>query len=308
MKHAVCVLAIVSLLCACSGNADNGALDKFIVPDEKYMPCIKKIERVLPAEWKIERAEACDAPDEWQRIGAGKGLHVLAWQKGVLFMEHCSKSGDDYEYTPTVHIYLMPPDWEGAMFVAGDHLLVKGGKLMKPKVGSYANQAVSPARFLGACEEGLVFGEIPWPEHWKSFEEDIVKVFRAKLEISNEYPLCGSKLMVEKAVEGAGLVIHAEALNRPVGKSNESGVITWIGKFEIISVLKGHIAGGNIEVHYQCIESGRHEGYVGEGEEAILFVKEEGEHVVYFRAAKVIWATDKNLKEVEEAAARQDGS
>jgi hypothetical protein len=109
-------------------------------------------------------------------------------------------------------------------------------------------------------------------------------------------PLCGSRLTLEKAVKDADLIIHAHALEVPLGEQTEEGVKHYHPRFRVISALKGGVFTEEIRIGYVCMETDLNERGVEKGEEVILFVKMQPHR----HAIKIIPATKEALEKTKE--------
>jgi len=117
-------------------------------------------------------------------------------------------------------------------------------------------------------------------------------------EVDRTRPLCGSGLALEKAVRDADLIVHAQALEEPLGEVEEEGGRHYIARFRVVSALKGGIVSEEIRIHYDCNEVSFNERGVEKGEEVILFIKMKPHRY----AIKIIPATREAVESVKKLA------
>jgi hypothetical protein len=115
-------------------------------------------------------------------------------------------------------------------------------------------------------------------------------------EADRTRPLCGSSLALEKAVQDADMIVHAQALEEPLGEQTEEGVKHYHPRFRVIAALKGGVVSEEIRISYVCMEVNFNERGVEKGEEVILFVKMQPHR----HAIKIVPATKEALEKTKE--------
>jgi hypothetical protein len=123
---------------------------------------------------------------------------------------------------------------------------------------------------------------------------------RAGLQAATTKRLCGSRLVLERALAEADLVFHARALDTPEGRQEKEGFMHYVGRFAVLSVLKGEYKNSEFRVLYDCANTDLTERGIEEGEEVVVFVRKRP----WFEATKIVPATAKVKGEIENLSVK----